>query len=802
MKLFVFLLLLFAQSVAVRAVNLEDAPDDDLGEIERAKEEMLAKFVTPVTFTTSTGKPKLDGVLDDAFWSQAQSLDIKMELFPERFAKPIVDTNVLVAITATHLYLGYTAYDPEPDKIRSAYRERDGTKDEDYVSIIIDPAGNLRRKFEFRVNPNGVLSDVLQNPVSNRYIYDWDTRWEAAANKTSAGYVVEMEIPLDSIKHPRIREGEVQKWVVILKRTYPRAVDRTFGSVFVFEKEDSISRVTKKRQLEIIPYYIYHPDEERDHDESFKQIKKAENHDAGIDLKLIIDSATTLSATINPNYTEVEADIARDSINNSFTPFQPEKRAFFQDSVDLYSTLMPVVYTRNIFQPKYGLNFTDGGKKNALGGLIVGDERTKLIMPDNLGSDKVEIDESGELMALRWVSAEKGSATGLLGTVRTGKDYSNYVGGVDGIYNFGIDDKLRYQLMYSRTEYPETFADDLCDGDDCLVNPSPDDCFIGDCSINAYVLRADPNSTLSGHGVRLGYKHDSPESIYWLNYYDYAADFRADFGFDKRTDYRLVNAAYGKNWFVNTLRRDKGKSRIRAYLVGNHLESSQGETIENGIDLWGEFRGSFQTVFRIGRRFKERAVNRIQQDTLALGDNAPLFDESYWQWYYEVSPHSSFAVNLDGRYGDIADADNLLLGQMVELKPRLRIYMGKFKLQLSHTYRDFDSEGSTLYRENFSTIQAGLHLDNQQVIRLLVLFDKTDFDADRYLGEDLTFEKEKTLEFTYLNRRNSGFSILTGMKLVLEDDNSLEEQFTSEREFYFKVRYDFNKDIELAIEDR
>ncbi|NIY18200.1 MAG: hypothetical protein GWM98_26720, partial [Nitrospinaceae bacterium] len=57
----------------------------------------------------------------------------------------------------------------------------------------------------------------------------------------------------------------------------------------------------------------------------------------------------------NPNYTDVEADIARDSINNAFTPFQPEKRSFFQDSRELYSTQMPLVYTRNIVQPDYGL---------------------------------------------------------------------------------------------------------------------------------------------------------------------------------------------------------------------------------------------------------------------------------------------------------------------------------------------------------------------------------------------------------------------------------------------------------------
>ncbi|NIY18202.1 MAG: hypothetical protein GWM98_26730, partial [Nitrospinaceae bacterium] len=118
---------------------------------------------------------------------------------------------------------------------------------------------------------------------------------------------------------------------------------------------------------------------------------------------------------------------------------------------------------------------------------------------------------------------------------------------------------------------------------------------------------SNPLRDLGGHGLRLQYKHDGPEGLYWVNYFDYAEDFRADFGLEKRTDYRQLNAAYGKKWYRQIRRRDQGKSRIRGYIVGNLIQNNEGEQIENGLDLWGEFRGTLQTVFRLGFRIKERA---------------------------------------------------------------------------------------------------------------------------------------------------------------------------------------------------
>ena len=80
---------------------------------------------------------------------------------------------------------------------------------------------------------------------------------------------------------------------------------------------------------------------------------------------------------------------------------------------------------------------------------------------------------------------------------------------------------------------------------------------------------------------------------------------------------------------------------------------------------------------------------------------------------------------------------------MIELKPKIRLLTDKVKLELSHVYRAYDTDGSTLYSENFSALQIAYHPANKHTIRFLLLSDKTTRDAERFLGDDPSLEKEK-----------------------------------------------------------
>lgn len=945
-RLFSCLLSLLLFSPHIYASDDQDeAPESDIGISSESALTDSPYDIREIIFKPGKGKPIIDGDITDPFWEQAESFYLDIELYPTRLAPAVVATKGWVVSTTTHVYVAFKAYDPNPKKIRSALRDHDATKEDDYVSIIIDPTGALSKKYEFRVNPHGTLSDVVQDTVSDRYIYDWDTDWDGAAKIDEEGYTVEIAIPAGAIRAPVDYKKQDTKGVVILKRSYPRRVDRTLATFFFFKgatqvteekdaaddkqivnqenvektdsgistgiansvvsptptsniastdntsgseaknnvgaeddaastktentdtvkneiknaietttsetkgsapttvitknepgedsttettninndgseenKDDTVitspptiqdnasvstdkttpSSTAKKKppltteKLTITPYYIFHVDEKRSIGGEFEQVDEHREDEVGFDAEYDFNSAETISITVNPNFTDVEADIARQSINNQFVVFKPEKRRFFKAPTEYYNTLIPTVYTRNIIRPSLGASYLQDNSSSSASAFWVSDRETEVIMPDTFSSDKVELLSDSKSGAFRYRYSKDKKTIGAIGTMRTGDDYHNAVLGVDGLIDLSIDDKLRYQALYSDTKYPERFADDLCEEDDCTTTPTPTDCPLGNCAVNAQVLRTDFGEPLTGHALQLRYKHDGPKSLYWVGYEDIAPDFRADLGFMKRVDIRSLNMAYGKKWYLKTLSDDEGKSRVRGYFIGTHTRSNEeNELLENALSVWAEFRGTYQSVLRLGKRYRNRAVNRENQATLDVEGNAPLFDENYWQWYFEVSPFANWTLNLDGRIGETADADNLVLGDMVELKPKLTFQLAHFQMISSVTFRDFETDDQRLYKERLLSITMNYRSDHESSHRLIYLDDLTKRDISRWLGTELAREEEKTLEYTFTYKLKRDWSLLTGVKFEYDYKSDIDDGDITNRELYTKFEKQF-----------
>jgi hypothetical protein len=792
------------------------APESDVGLAAQSIPASNELEIPTLTITAVTGEPKIDGHIDDDFWAQAKSFELDIELYPERLAPARVKTEAFVAATKTHIYVAFKAHDPHPERIRSALRERDASKEDDYVSIIIDPTGSLSKKYELRLNPDGTLSDVLQDTISDRYIYDWDGEWEGAAQRTESGYTAEFAIPAGSIRVPEkvIKEGS--KGVVILKRSYPRRVDTTLATFFYFKRPvfgeggttQSLSGIDlidpKKRLINMIPgelslkaHYIYHMDEARDIGEGegdFEQEDDRDVHSFGLDAEYKFSTSKTLSLTLNPNFSEVEADIAKQSINQPFSIFQPEKRDFFKSVTEYYSHLIPIVYTRNIINPSVGMSYVGDNGKHSINAFAVDDRETEVIVPDNLSSDKVELLESSYSAAFRYRHAQHPNTWGISGTIRGNDDeYHNALLSVDGLMDLGPDDKFRYQFSYSDSIYPKNFAEDLCEDGGCTDEPPPEPCYLGDCSVNAEVLRTDYGNQLKGHGLQFRYKHDGPEGLYWAGYEQYSPDYRADMGFVRRIDIRSLNVAYGKKWYLKTLEDDDGKSRIRGYVIGKYMRSYEyDDLLERGISFWAEFRGSYQSVIRAGYRIQDRAVNRINQASLDTGDNAPLFDERYFQWYYETSPLTYLTINFDGRIGDIADADNMVLGFMLEFKPKLTYRYGPLEFIAAGTFRDFKLDGEPLYKEQFLSFTALYRSSKQFSHRLLYLDDLTQRDIERWLDKDEPAEEfERTFEYTFTYQPAETWEFLFGVKAEYEYESNIDDGDWTAQQVYCKVEKTF-----------
>ncbi len=88
-----------------------------------------------------------------------------------------------------------------------------------------------------------------------------------------------------------------------------------------------------------------------------------------------------LSAAVNPDFSNIEADNAQMDINTQFALYYPEKRPFFLEGADLFRTRMRAVYTRTLADPSGGIKMTGKEGKNTVGFFSARDELTNILMP-------------------------------------------------------------------------------------------------------------------------------------------------------------------------------------------------------------------------------------------------------------------------------------------------------------------------------------------------------------------------------------------------------------------------------------
>jgi hypothetical protein len=82
-----------------------------------------------------------------------------------------------------------------------------------------------------------------------------------------------------------------------------------------------------------------------------------------------LSDSTTLEFALNPDFSQVEADVSQINANNTFALFFPERRPFFNEGNDMLNSNQDAVYTRSINNPLVSTKLIQQGKSNACIGL-------------------------------------------------------------------------------------------------------------------------------------------------------------------------------------------------------------------------------------------------------------------------------------------------------------------------------------------------------------------------------------------------------------------------------------------------
>ncbi|MCP4220339.1 MAG: carbohydrate binding family 9 domain-containing protein [bacterium] len=397
--------------------------------------------------------PVLDGILDDAGWQKAILFKDFKTMAPDFGLAPSEKTVVYMTYDHSNLYFAVHAYDGKPSAVKASVSNRDKIGNDDWVSIELDTFNDSQSNFLFKVNPLGIQVDGMVDQ-NERDDLSMDMVWYSKGKVTEDGYVVEIAIPLKSLRIPYkekvviglgLRRSISRKSEVLAFPEYSPAK----GSRLTQRQEIVVSGIRFKRIFEFNPAVTAGSVSERPNGEWHKD----KNSNVGMTARASITPTLMAEVTYNPDFSHIESDAGQIDVNLRSALFFREKRPFFLEGRENFrfaasragyiSPLKEVVHTRTIVDPLFG--FKVNGKiadKHLISAILAVDEA-------GAGVEK-ESDPNALALILRYrYSLKKGSYVGAFVTNRSSGGYFNRMFGADGSFRLTGNSKFEFRALGS-----------------------------------------------------------------------------------------------------------------------------------------------------------------------------------------------------------------------------------------------------------------------------------------------------------------------------------------------------------------
>jgi hypothetical protein len=494
------------------------------------------QFKPTLTVTRARGPIRIDGDLDDPGWKDAARAAGFAEVEPGDQVKPGVESEAWVTYDNDHLYFALLAHD-DPAAVRVSLRDRDNIWSDDYFGIMLDTHGDLAWGYEIFVNPIGVQGDLRVVSDGSEDL-GFDVVWDARGKITERGYQVEISIPFASLRFP---DAQRQVWRVNFWRDRQRDVRRRYAWAAIDRDDpcwmcqwgtlDGIEGIRPGKNIDLIGSALgfqsgaLNPD---DPDLRFRN----EDPDAELSLNVRygLTSSASAEATLNPDFSQVESDAGQIDVNTPFALFFPERRPFFQEGSNLYTTWIDAIYTRSINNPVGAAKLSGTfGRTSALY-LFGADDDSPIILPDEERSFYLLGGSSVSNIARLRRTYGSDSHVGALITdrrLRSGADGSGTVAGVDGRHRLHQNLLIEYQLLVSHTDEP----------DDSVLTRDFHDAAFDD---GRHTFGFD-GETFWGEAMYASLERGGRRWSSDIDYWAYSPTFRTDNGFTTRNDYRQVS---------------------------------------------------------------------------------------------------------------------------------------------------------------------------------------------------------------------------------------------------------------------
>lgn len=716
----------------------------------------------PIPMTRIDAAVKIDGVLDDAAWSGVPFIDGWFETNPGDNLPAGVGCRARMAYDHQFLYAAFEFDDPVPGAVRAPLGDHDNVPGStDYGGMILDARNDGKTAQMFLANARGVQYDAITSDVSGEDSSP-DFYWDSAGRITDRGWQLEMRIPFASIRYAG---ANPEQWGVLLYRNRPRDFRYQYFSSRL--PRDSSCFICNGRPVVglrdlpsgshwvVAPYTTASQKARLTGNLGAPLDREDAEFDGGADLKWLPNPDTVLDVALNPDFSQIESDAGQITANERFAIFQPEKRPFFLEGVDLFSTPITAVYTRTVTDPEWGARATGGTEKTKYTALVGHDRGGgSVIIPGALGSDLASQHFHSWATMGR---ARRDFGASFLSVLYSGREVedggSNRVFGPDFQWRPNDQSTLTGQLLWSFSRTPDRPA----------------------------LASEWDGRKLDGHAAEVWYQWANRRWDAFALYDDFADDFRADNGFVPKVGYRLGRFDSGR-----TFRPASGAvRRVRLFLQGEASDSRHGDKLSRWIGPGFGMDALWNSFLRMEFNF-----DQVRGDAL-------LHDRFYVHPQLEVRPGKVLnQILVSGSFGDQVDFSNDrdatggTIDATVDLRPTER-------LRLTTTYRrrwlnvDAGAAGSgRLLTAQIPRVRAVYTFNSRSWLRLIGEWSDVDRHPDLW-----TFPVEaKSGDFggsaVFAYKLNWQTVFFLGYSDVRELDTQ-EDLQPVERQGFFKLSYAF-----------
>jgi len=619
----------------------------------------------PLSIRRASGAITIDGDLSDPGWVGADSVTKWFETRVGDNVEPQVRNVGFLAYDGKFLYAAFIFDDPNPASIRAPLGDHDAISGQlDYGGIIVDTRNDGKSAQMFLADARGLQYDALTNDATGEDNSP-DYFWDCAGKITPQGWQLEIRVPFSSLRYSN---ADAPTMGILLYRNYPRERHYQFFTArlprdvncFICNssKLNGLAELPHGSHLVVAPYGSSSQTSAPVAGLGSPLHSDDVQVNGGGDVKWNPGATLAIDGTLNPDFSQIESDVAQISANERFALSYPEKRPFFLEGSDLLSMPINAVYTRAITDPNAGLRAT--GKAGSTAYVVLGTQDAGggvAVIPGAQGSDFANQDFVSNVAIMRLRHDVGTSFVSVMANTRQILDGGyNWVGGPDLNWRPKPADSFRGQFLWSASQTPN--RPDLSSEWD--------------------------GRHLSDHAFQTDWSHATNTWDWYLQGQDFGNEFRADNGFIPQVGYREI---YLDNGY--TIRPKTGFiSRQRIFLTNwtdwetehNNRILDQRNSFGTGID------GKLSTFTRIefnweGFRVGDAYLRRFR----------PRF-------YVEASPGRVLNfVSFDSYFGGEVDFANAREGTGATLIGTLSVRPnGKTELRANLSRRWVDVDDPTL----------------------------------------------------------------------------------------------------------